>query len=74
LPPVSGSVALGRGVGVVVGDGVGVGAAELAESELAGSGCESGLLRAAAAPMPPVTTTAAAATAMMRARFTSYWA
>ena len=38
------------------GTGVGVGAAELAESELAGSGCESGLLRApAAAPMPPVT-------------------
>jgi hypothetical protein len=54
-----------------VGDGVGVGAAELAESELPGSGCESGLLRAAAAPMPPVTTTAAAATAMMRARFMS---
>ena len=46
----------------------------LAESELPGSGCESGLLRAAAAPMPPFTSTAAAATAMMRARFTSYWA
>jgi hypothetical protein len=36
LPPASGSVDLGRGVGVVVG--VAVGAAELAEVELLASG------------------------------------
>jgi hypothetical protein len=71
LPPVSGSVALALEVVVGVADGVAIGggADELAETELAGTGCTSGRFSAAAAPMPPVTTTAAAATAITRARF-----
>jgi hypothetical protein len=71
LPPVRGSVAGGSGVGVEVRDGVEAGAEELAETDVAASGCESGLLRAAATPMPPVTTIAAAATTTVRARFMS---
>jgi hypothetical protein len=58
-------------VGVEVRDGVAAGAEELAETDVAASGCESGLLRAAATPMPPVTTIAAAATTTVRARFMS---
>ncbi|HEU4909594.1 MAG TPA: hypothetical protein VFT17_12055, partial [Propionibacteriaceae bacterium] len=68
LPPVSGSVDLARGVGVPVGEGVGVGDDELGEVELLPSGTESGRLSAAATPMPPATTTAAAAMATVRAR------
>jgi hypothetical protein len=68
VPPVSGSVDLARGVGVLVGEDVGAGDDELGEVELLLSGTESGRLWAAAAPTPPATRTAAAAMATMRAR------
>jgi hypothetical protein len=74
LPPVSGSVGLARGDGVVVGEGVAVGADELAEVELLASGWESGRLSAAPTPIPPVTSTAAAAMTTMRARLMKRWA
>jgi hypothetical protein len=74
LPPVSGSVDLGRGAGVLVGDGVDVGATEFTETELFALGAESGRLSAAATPMPPAPRTAAAAIATMVARFMNEWA
>jgi hypothetical protein len=72
LPPVNGSVALGRGVGVLVGDGVAVDADELGDVELLAAGWESGRLSATPTPIPAAMSRAtAAARATRRARLMS---
>jgi len=66
-------VALDREVGVLLGNGVGVGTEELVVMELVVTGWELGRLSAAAMPTQLATTTAAA-TAMTGARFMNSWA